>query len=643
MSAIVGIYCLDNRPVERQGLEKMAEGVAHRGPDDGGLWNEGSVGLGQRMLWTTPESLKEKLPLVNRSGDLVLTADARIDNREELIAAVALTDRRPGELSDSQLILAAYEKWGEGCPEKLVGDFAFAIWDRRKQAFFCARDVMGIRPFYYHRTRRVFAFASEIKALLCLPEVPRQLNEVKVAYYLARILEDRVITFYQDIFRLPAAHRMTVSREGIRIEPYWTVNLSHELRFSSDTEYAEAFRQIFTEVVRCRLRRVASQHRGVLLSGGLDSSSIACTARHLLAEAGEGRLHAFSAIFPDLPEEDQRLIDERPYLQAVLAQGGFDPHYVEASLLSPLADVERVLWHADEPFFGPNLYIHWALHRAAHQQKVRVLLDGIDGDSTVSHGYEYLTELVRTGKWKTLIQEATALSRNLPVPATITPRRIIWECGFKPLVPTTAVQVWRRWRGRRQPVWGKHTAIHPAFARRIHLAERVKNWVNRKAPGRTAREIHWNNLTAAPIQYALELADKAAAAFSLEPRYPFCDRRLMEFCLALPPDQKLHQGWNRAVMRRAMDGILPPEVQWRTSKAILSPNFRRRLLDYERETLEAVVKNPPPVIQEYVDVSVLNRAYQRYASQPMQREQDAFTVFTAVVLALWLQQASFTP
>lgn len=277
MSAIAGIYYLDGQPVDPADLGRMLETLAHRGSDRVGVWSEGHIGFGHRMLWTTPESLQEQLPLVNQTGDLAIAADARIDNRDELIAALGLMDRPSDKITDSQLILAAYEKWGDRCPEKLLGDFAFAIWDGRSQRLFCARAPMGVKPFYYYRSSRLFVFASEIKALLCLVEVPRLLNELKVAYHLALLFEDQAITFYQNIWRLLAAHSITIGCEETQIRRYWSSDPTREVRLHSDQEYAEAFREIFTEAVRCRLRSAFPV--GSTLSGGLDSSSIASTLR----------------------------------------------------------------------------------------------------------------------------------------------------------------------------------------------------------------------------------------------------------------------------------------------------------------------------------------------------------------------------
>jgi asparagine synthase (glutamine-hydrolysing) len=149
MSAIFGIYHLDGKPVAQDNVERMSEVLAHRGPDGSKIWLYENLGLGHRMLWTTPESLREILPLATADGNLVITADARIDNRDELIRLLGLQNHQADTISDSELILTSYQKWGEQCPEKLLGDFAFAIWDARRQSFFCARDRFGVKPFYY--------------------------------------------------------------------------------------------------------------------------------------------------------------------------------------------------------------------------------------------------------------------------------------------------------------------------------------------------------------------------------------------------------------------------------------------------------------------------------------------------------------
>lgn len=628
MSGIAGVYYLDGRAVDRTDVECMVERITHRGPDASGVWSEGAVGLGHRMLWTTPESLRERLPLVNKRGDLALTADARIDNRDELVEALGLNSGHCEEMSDSELILRAYEQWGERCSERLLGDFAFVIWDRRRQLLFCARDHFGVKPFYYYDSPHAFAFASEIKALLCLREVPRRLNETRVADYLVPMLEDKAITFYQDILRLPPAHIMIVDREGIRLRPYWALDPSRELRLGSDGEYAEAFRELFTNAVRCRLRSAFPV--GSMLSGGLDSSSIVCVARNLLAENGAGPLHTFSAVFDDVPE-----CDERPFIQAVLAQGGLVPHYVPGDQLGPLADLDRVFHHEDEPFYAPNLFLHWGLYSAARKQGVRVVLDGLDGDTSVSHGLGFLPELAAAGRWKTLAAEVIGLSKRFDR----SPWSILSYHAIKPLVPIAFQQAWRALRGANRATHIFGAILSPAFALRVAFDRRLEVLRgSRIRCVRTSKEGHYRGLTAGLIPYALEVADRAAAGFGVEPRYPFFDRLLVEFCLALPPEQKIRQGWTRLVMRRAMGGILPAEVQWRGGKSDLSPNFIRGLLTFHREILDGVMAEDSRLLGNFVNIVDVREACRRYLSE--RSEEDALTIWKVATLAWWLRRAA---
>jgi len=672
MSGIIGIYYLDGQPVKGESLGRMVDIIAHRGPDGADVWCEGSVGLGHRMLWTTPESLLEKLPLIDQTGNLVITADARIDNRDELIKALSLDDCPAEKITDSQLILAAYEKWGEQCPEKLLGDFAFAIWDKCKQILFCARDHFGVKPFHYYHSGQIFVFASEIKALFCLPEVPRHLNEVRVADYLANLFDDKSITFYHEIFRLPPAHTMVVSQEEIKIRLYWSLDASLELQLSSDEEYAEAFRELFTEAVRCRLRSAFPV--GSSLSGGLDSSSIVCVARQLIAEETNSSLHTFSYIFENIPE-----CDERPFINSVVEKGGLIPHYILGDKFGPFLDWERVFWHTDATLLGPNTYLPWGLFRAAQQEGVRILLDGFDGDTTVSHGVFYLNELARQGQWAAFATNTDGLSKNFgnsPLDIfkqyglkyfeelacqwrwgtftrevqevtkyfTISRRDLFLHHGFKPLVPKFVRQTWRALRGRNESTESINPIISHNFTQRISLKERIQSldesWLSQPL---TAREAQWHELTSGLITLPLEVMHLTAPAFSVEPRHPFMDKRLIEFCLALPPQQKLHQGWTRMIMRRAMANILPEQVQWRGGKANYEQKFVHGLLTIDREIVDEVMLNDLESIEAYVDTHVLQEVYQRLISPGKAKSEDALALWAPVALALWRRYTEQLP
>jgi asparagine synthase (glutamine-hydrolysing) len=638
MSGTVGIFRRDGGPVERRSVQDMLDNIRHRGPDRSDSWISEAVGFGHAMLWTTPESLEEALPWFDNASGLCITADARIDNRQDLIASLGLGGS-DANISDSRLILYAYEKWGESCPEKLVGDFVFAIWDIRKRQVFCARDPMGIKCLYYYASGDLFAFASEIKALCSLPEVPVKLNEVRVLDYLTNIFDDRSITFYKDIYRLPAASTLTVTPQALRVTKYWNLDPSKELKLSSDEQYAEAFRECFLECVRSRMR--SAYPIGVALSGGLDSSSIACAARSLGGASGAAvPLQTFSLIFPTLPDRALRQIDERGYMDEVLKLGGFQPNFVRADECSPLRNVKQVQKHLDEAYFEGNLYLHWAMYETANRQGARIFLDGLDGDTTVSHGLEYLTELTRSGKWPTLITEARLLAKETKKSS----RHILRDYSIKPFLPIWTYNAYRRLRGRPADVGTIPTFVKAEFAEKLKLKDRNKALIrkNRKR-FTTARAKHLEGLMYPLYAHALEVADKASAAFGIEARYPFFDRRLIELCLSLPPGQKLSQGWCRSILRRGMAGILPEKIRWRQSKGNLSSNFYLRLLDQDRELVETVLLRDSGELAPYVDLESIRTAYRKYKGNPLGSHTEALLVFAAVNLGIWLRTSEVRP
>lgn len=638
MSGICGKFGRVGESVAAEQVHAMNARLSHRGPDAQAVWAEGPVAFGHCMLRIAPESLEERQPFVLQGGDYAITADARIDNREELMDD--LWRHAPSaQPADSELILAAYRKWGEDCPRRILGDFAFVIWDRPAMRLFCACDPMGVKGLYYHLSPKAFSFASEIKALFALPEVPRKLNELRVAEYLVTLFEDRAGTFYEDILRLPGAHTLTVTTDKTQLREYWALDSRSELRLGSDGEYAEAFQDIFLKAVRCRTR--SAYPVGAALSGGLDSSSVACAAARLLP-AGAGPLRTFSLIFPSLPEKDLRRIDERPQMQAVLEGGNFAPHFIEADRLSPLWQVDRMHYHLDHANYAPNLYLHWAMYDAAHKQGVRVFLDGFDGDSTVSHGFERLTELAQTLRWITLWREARLLSQHHL--AGIAPKRILHEYCVKPLAPAWAYRLRTFLKTRGRALRRGYIFINPEFKARTRIEERARRLLRdqtRWTVTRTARETHCMGLNQALYAYTLEIADKASAAFEIEARYPFFDRRLMEFCVALPAEQKLGNGWNRYIQRRAMSGILPPDVQWRPRKGNLSPNFYLRLLDFERERLEEISLRGTAELAPFIDAEAVRAAYTAYQKGHSQGQGEGIQLFAALNLALWLRSAGF--
>jgi asparagine synthase (glutamine-hydrolysing) len=617
------------------------------------------------MLHATPESVHEDQPMIDREQGLVLTADARIDNRTELITALRWQDKPSTSITDTDLVLGSYRKWGTASPEHLVGAFAFAIWDSSNQRLFCARDQIGIKPFYYYFSHDLFVFGSEINSLLCVSDVPARVNELRIADYLAHVGEDEEYTFYQDIYRLPPAHSLTVTRDALNGPVrYWTLDASHEVKYRSDQEYEEHFLELFTEAVRCRVRAPSSP--GVMVSGGLDSSSVTCVARDLLEDAGQSPLHAFTGTFSSLPKAELEKCDERSYIEALKEQGDLRVHEIPLDELSPLSDIESVVHHLGGPPFICNYYLHNATHQTARERGVRVVLDGSGGDDAVSHGFSLLEELAYAGRWDCLMEEATCLAHrtgaktNQVVQSTtkkalrLRARRRPWrfitrdlarlkqDYGLDPLAlfrqhvvkprsPDALVKIWRSTQGRslKPAEW---RLLNDTFLTRVDYASRVSRLKSRwDVDNVDARMQHWLAIQAGAgiTSIGLEEIDALAALGGVERRHPFFDIRLLQYCVGLAPEQKLRRGWTRSILRRAMQGILPDPIRKRSDKADLSPNFIRNVQKYEADRIEALFTTHVSRLKPYVDMGELRRAHDQRASVDL---------WHALTLAHWMQE-----
>ena len=373
MSGLAGIYNFDGRAVDPAILGRMLEAIAHRGPDGIGHRTHDFISLGSAVLYTTPGPLREARPLYDDLAGLSIAMDGRIDNRDELAAALAGSSRTN---TDAELVLRAYQRWGEESPRRLLGDFAYAIWDSRARRLFCARDHLGLRPFYYFTDGRVFLWASEIQQLLRHPSVPRRPNEGMVAEYLADEITNLHETLYRGIFRLPPAHFLVVEPSGLRKKRYWDIDLSYQLRYKTDQEYADHFRHAFKEAVRCRLRSqgpVAAD-----LSGGVDSSCVVGMCQSLFHDGSvpDPGFETLSLVFPGLP------CDETSYLRQVVAFWNLTSNEVPA-----LQDPE---WYPEcagrylEPPDHPNCHVSDSPAALAQRKGFRVIVTGLGGDDWFS-------------------------------------------------------------------------------------------------------------------------------------------------------------------------------------------------------------------------------------------------------------------
>jgi asparagine synthase (glutamine-hydrolysing) len=546
---------------------------------------------------------------------LTLTADARLDNRQELLDALAAD--LSGTPGDADLILAAYLKWGERCPEHLLGDFAFVVWDPRNRRLFGARDQLGIRPLHYTRIGSLLGVASDARSLLQHPRVPRRVDLVAVGDYLSRITSEPDRTFFQDVHRVPPAHTLTATPESLQVHRYWDVVGLTPLSLS-EADAAHRFLELFRQAVRDRLDAPGGSV-GVALSGGLDSTSVAAVAAKELEQQGAGPLMACSFAFDGMKE-----CDERPYVSALSNVLGIETSFINA---------EHFWFLGDEKAYAPPLETPTMSWESSFQQMLRnfrqrggrVLLTGHGADDLLLGSRFVYADRLRRGDFR-VFGEIWKHSRS---------RQHGWRPFYRLLVepqmdPGMASALRRRFsRGPSGiPPW-----IAPDFARRIGLAERLAA-AERGPAETTARGQMRQRLISRPSYHrSIEWYDRNAETFGIEVRHPVLDRRLFEFIFALPPEHLFRLGERKQVMRRALAGILPDFVRLRPKISLGSfVDFSlRKEADRVRDLLKAPLSAELGMIQGEVARQVFEQCCAGGSGQ-VQR-----SLWYVITLELWLR------
>lgn len=600
MSAICGILVAGGGCLDPILLERQIRSLNHRGPDGAGTWHNGQVGLGHQMLHVTPESLTETLPWLDPTSGLAITADARLDNREDLFRALAIIGAESREIPDSIVILKAYERWGEDCPRHLLGDFAFAIWDSRRRELFCATDSMGLRPLYYHSRPGLFVFASEIRAIHAIAAIPRA-PDLRSLADLARPgqpLYDAGATFFEGVRSMNAASSLTVTSRGFTQREYWRPDKSRRLDITTEEEYVEAFQALLSDAVRVRLRSAFPV--ATMFSGGLDSSAITGMAADLLAPHRQG-LIALSAVLPQ--GETHAVRDERAYIDQ-LNKSNLDIEYVCDPWRGPFDALEQLIAGAEMPSCPSTHYLNTAMAAAAGRCGARVVLNGMGGEAGATfHGAGVMAEWLKSGRFGLLGRELRARSalerRSL---ASLVKGELL-----KPLLPSWLISRWKPRFDLEQ--WRRSSVIRPDFVRRQSCYAGARDAAG-AAEGRIFADHRKNQINM--IEYYRTTGRRLlnfgtfVGYEKIEMRAPFFDRRIVEFCLALPAHMKVHGGYRRYMTRAATRGMLPEALRWRTDKTPYSPDFHIR---YNRQLDEArdIVANFPrtSLIDEIVDIDRL--------------------------------------
>ena len=534
----------DNAPVDRALLQTLTDFLSFRGPDARDVFLDAGIGMGHALLRTTHESGRERQP-ASLEGRHHIVADARLDAREELIAKLQNKEQAAhSSAPDCELILQAYAAWGEACVDQLKGDFSFAIWDKKYKKLFCARDRFGVKPFYYARVGSLLLLSNTLNCIRRHPAVSDRLNDLAIAdFLLFDMIRELGATSYADIQRLPPAH--TLAREGgsISVRRYWTLPVSEPLHHKKPGECVEQFRELLDRAVGDRLR---SDRAGVLMSGGLDSPTVAASAKRVLSRNGaRPELRAYTDVFERLiPHEERRYA-------ALVAEALKTPIEFHASDdLGLWKDPNQRDFAWPEPVHSPSSDGGLQQLRQVASRN-RVVLTGFGADPVFSCLLStHFSKLLKNRRIGQAVAEAVEY--------------LAAEGRFSRLYVRTR---WDKWFGRKSqgplyPGW-----LNKDLEKRLGLRERWEMFMSAASPNGTARRAAYEAMIDPLWPSIFEGYDPGVTRIPLEVCHPFFDLRLVSFLLGLPA---LPWCSDKELLREAARGVLPDSVRLRRKSPLLA-------------------------------------------------------------------------
>jgi len=582
----------------------MSSAIAHRGPDDEGIWYEGQIGLAHRRLSVIDLSSLAHQPMISQCGRYAIVFNGEIYNYREMRSDLFDKGFSFSSQSDTEVLLASYKEWGANCLNRLNGMWAFVIWDRFEKRLFASRDRFGKKPLYYVQLADGFVFASEIKAILASGLVNPRVNPVAVADFSAdRVSDHSDETFFLDIKQLTPGSWLEWHKGQIRIGKYWSLSL--EGRKQSDPD---EILKLLTDAVEIRLR--ADTPVGVLLSGGLDSSSVTGLAASHAIET----IHAFSTL-DDPPVEEAKGIEKvlEKYSNVVL-------HSHLMSRESFLSDLENCLWHQEEPFADGSMVAHFQLMRLARKIGIKVLLSG-QGADEVFAGYPgylslHLADLLSRGQlWKFVQYFRDVL---------ITGGRISLASVIGYSLPSFITSRVRQRKSIASIDW---------------LATDYRNVSD--SVGRGFSGENYSNTNMALLDSIqrrtlpgfLHYEDRNSMAHGIETRLPFLDYRLVETVLPIPPEDKIKSGVTKTLLRQAVRDIVPRTIIERTTKT----GYPAPLIHWLREAQDTVWSEWKAVIRRcpLIEYSSWDRHHKFFRAG---KDSALSAVWRGLILSLWHQR-----
>jgi len=555
MCGIAGLWNLQDESVSPVLLTRFTDAIMHRGPDGNGFYLDPTtnIGLGHRRLAILDVTDSGRQPMSYAGGRYWITFNGEIYNFLELRSELEVHGYEFLTESDTEVIMAAYDKWGADCQLRFNGMWAFAIWDRHERQLFVSRDRFGVKPLIYFHDEMRFAFASEMKAFLALDWFPAEFDHEMVAAALHdhELIEGSERCLLRGLKRLQGGHYLLLKQHGgLEIRRWWNT-LDHLASVpASYGEQAEHYRELFLDA--CRIRMRSDVAIGTALSGGLDSSSIVCGMHHLrnAGPAGE-RLavdwqRAFIATYPGA------VIDERRYADVVIKRTGAWPTYCEIRPEMYLENFERVLFQYEEIsdiHLGP-----WIVHKRQRENGVVVTIDGHGGDEALGGYPWHITAALRDAVSTLAPRRAAGLVRTMKA-LELFPQEQFYIKSIQGLA--------RKWKESLMPGWRSSWLLQPPaeFQSPAYEQDRQRLRKFEALFRRLYVDFHFTQL---PMN--LRDFDRLSMASGVEVRSPFMDWRLVVYAFALPAEAKIGQGFTKRVLRDSLRGILPEPIRLRTRK-----------------------------------------------------------------------------
>jgi len=548
MCGFAAIIGLDGRKVDAAALERMAFSLQHRGPDDKGVYINGSIGFGFRRLSILDLSPSGHQPKVSCDGKKILVFNGEIYNyielREELIALGHVFESS----GDTEVLLAAYSQWGAECLPRLNGMWAFLIYDVAEKKIFGSRDRFGVKPLFRYTSEDLVLFGSEIKAILSSGYYQSRINwDVAARFLVENRLDVDSETFYAGIEQVPAGSAFELYLDGRhRVWSYWSLD---NIKPETVASPCEAFKELFDDAVRLRMR--SDVPVGVCLSGGLDSTSIICSMAKMKT-APFSPLEAFSYMSKDY--------DESRYISDSIQFTGAHLNRLEVNPDLLVSKLEKVLWYHDEPVHSMTALVGFELMGLAAETGVKVILNGQGADETIAGYHSYFGnlwgEMLRKGQafqaWREITQHSSSLGSNayLLFLASILPVLLDGISGLSLYRQATA---WKHRITLDRKGW-----FTPEFLAHLKMEKAVRI--------RSLDEALKVSVQRQPLPLFLRIEDRNSMAHSVEARLPFLDYRLVTFLFSLSSDWKMRGPWNKYILRQSMAGSIPESVRTRVDK-----------------------------------------------------------------------------